>query len=164
MQELIYNQTEIPKEKWRYGLFSSARTGCGWVAVYNALTLLGEHVDIPKLIRRMELQAPLIHGNTGTLAFAPALMLRHMGYHVTFTANRKQFDEIARNSRVCLVYYYWRDKWKLGAHFVAVRWVDGRFQGYNTFRQSHGPDELGESLEAFLDRCGFFGCMLTAIR
>ena len=42
MGELILNQTQIPKEQWRYGLRSSAKTGCGWIALYNALILLGE--------------------------------------------------------------------------------------------------------------------------
>ena len=29
MDDLIYNQTKIPKDQWRYGLRSSAATGCG---------------------------------------------------------------------------------------------------------------------------------------
>ena len=39
--ELIYNQNDIPKGQYRYGLRSSASVGCGWIATYNALTLMG---------------------------------------------------------------------------------------------------------------------------
>ena len=41
MVDLIYNQKKIPKDQWRYGFRSSAATGCGWIATYNALQLMG---------------------------------------------------------------------------------------------------------------------------
>lgn len=34
--DLIYNQRKIPKDQWRYGFRTSADTGCGWIATYNA--------------------------------------------------------------------------------------------------------------------------------
>ena len=40
-KNLIYCQRDIPKNELRYGLWSSAATGCGWIAVYNILTLYG---------------------------------------------------------------------------------------------------------------------------
>ena len=39
--DLILNQTKIPRDRWRYGLRRSAATGCGCIAGYNALLLLG---------------------------------------------------------------------------------------------------------------------------
>ena len=117
MKELIYCQRQIPRHKWRYGLRSSAAVGCGWIATYNALRLMGYTVDIPKLIRD-----------------------------------------------VCILFYRWREKWKLGAHFVALQYRDGSFTGYNTYRNSRGPDAYGESLEAFLKRKKYFGTFLIGIR
>ena len=67
MNDLIYNQTKIPKEQWRYGLRTSAATGCGWIATYNALRLMGYHAKPEELIRYYERQLPLIHGNGGTI-------------------------------------------------------------------------------------------------
>lgn len=163
MQELIYNQHDIPKEQWRYGFRASAAVGCGWVATYNALVLLGMRVNIAQLIRRFERQLPLIHGNTGTFAAAPAAMLKKLGYRVESTLNRRKFDALARSAPVCILFYYWRDGWKLGSHFVALRWQDGGFVGYNTFRNSAAPDHYGSSLDAFLKRQGYFGCFLTAV-
>ena len=66
MNDFIYNQHDIPKEQYRYGLRASADVGCGWVATWNALQILGYKTDIPALIRYYEWQLPLIHGNTGT--------------------------------------------------------------------------------------------------
>ena len=72
MDDLIYCQRSIPKEQWRYGLRSSAATGCGWIATYNALRLMGCEAQPEKLIRYFQRQVPLLQGNAGTLALAPA--------------------------------------------------------------------------------------------
>ena len=37
MNDFIYNQHDIPKGQYRYGLRASADVGCGWVATWNAL-------------------------------------------------------------------------------------------------------------------------------
>lgn len=161
---LIYNQTKIPKKQWRYGLRASSATGCGWVAVYNALCLLGREMAPEEVIRRLEHQVPLFHGNAGTLFFGPALMLRKLGFPVTVTADRKQFDAVAKNAKVCVLYYYWRRGWKIGAHFVTVYYENGRFRGLNTYTNSDGPDDYGTSLQSFLKERGYFGCVLAGIR
>lgn len=161
--ELIYNQGEIPRDRLRYGLRSSAATGCGWVAVYNALLLLGKPMAPETLIRKLEHQLPLVHGNAGTIRFGPALLLRSMGFSVRTLSDRRKFDEAARSGRVCILFYYWRHKWKFGSHFVCLRYIDGRFEGFNTFRNSKGPDNYGESLDTFLKKHRFFGCYLAVI-
>ena len=163
-QELIYNQRKIPKEKWRYGLRASAAVGCGWIAAYNALTLMGYKVEPETLIRCFERQLPLIHGNTGTSFWGPALYFKQWGFPVEVTARRERFDELARGSDVSILFYHWREGLKMGAHFVAVTHGETGFVGYNTYRNSEGPDAYGESLEAFLRRRRWFGAVLIAIR
>ena len=51
MEDLIYCQQDIPREQLRYGFRSSAATGCGWIATYNALHILKDHADPEELIR-----------------------------------------------------------------------------------------------------------------
>ena len=63
-----------------------------------------------------------------------------------------------------MLFYYWRNKWKFGAHFVAAQYRDGKFYGYNTYRNSTGPDPYGPSLENFLKEKKYFGAVLTGIR
>lgn len=163
MQQLIYNQRHIPKDQWRYGFRPSAQTGCGWVATYNALCILGHPVKIPELIRRFERQLPLIHGNIGTFIGGPAWMLHRMGYRIRVVNDRRQYDVLVKQCPVCILSYYWRKKHRIGAHFVALRYVDDHFEGYNTFTNSNGPDYLGASLEAFLNARGYFATVLTMI-
>jgi len=163
MDKLIYCQRDIPKEKWRYGLRSSAATGCGWIATYNALRLLGYRPRPEKLIKHYEKMLPLVHGNMGTFIYAPAMFFYMAGFGVKTTRNRKKFDEIAAKSDVSILYFWWKKGFKVGAHFVAVRHTADGFVGYNTYRKSKGPDFYGSSLDEFLKSKGYFGVMLTGI-
>ena len=164
MKDLIYCQRQIPKHQWRYGFRSSAAVGCGWIATYNLLRLMGYTVDIPKLIRYYERQLPLIHGNAGTQFWGPAVYFRKWGFPVTLSCFPHNYDRIVRESDGCILFYHWREKWKFGAHFVALQCRDGKITGYNTYRNSTGPDAYGESLEAFLRRKKYFGTVLIGIR
>ena len=164
MDDLIYNQTKIPKDQWRYGFRTSAATGCGWIATHNALRLMGYRPQPEELIRYYERQLPLIHGNAGTTIQGPALFFRKHGFPVETLSVTERFDEAAKGADVCILFYYWRKKYKVGAHFVTVRYSDGKFTGYNTFRTSDGPDDYGASLEAFLKQRRFFAPVLIAIK
>ena len=164
MDDLIYNQRKIPKEQWRYGFRTSAATGCGWIATYNALRLMGYRAEPEALIRYYERQLPLIHGNAGTSILAPALFFQQKGFQVTTTSVWEELDETVKKFDVCILFYYWRKKYKFGAHFVTVHYQDGKFIGYNTFRSSVGPDNYGSSLEGFLQKQKYFGPVLIGIR
>ncbi len=163
MKDLICNQREIPKDKWRYGLRSSAAVGCGWIATYNALRLLGRTCDIPQLIRYYEKQLPLIHGNAGTSFWGPGVLFDQWGYHTRWSFRREEFDRIARDADVCILFYRWHNGIQFGAHFVALHHTPQGFVGYNTYRNSTGPDHYGESLSAFLKEKGYWGCCLVGI-
>ena len=164
MDDLIYNQRKIPKDQWRYGLRTSADTGCGWIATYNALRLLGYHPKPEELIRYYERQLPLIHGNAGTTILGPALFFKQHGFPVEWISDRSKFDDLAKDCPVCILFYYWRKKFKFGAHFTTVRYTEGRFIGYNTYRNSEGPDDYGASLDGFLRNRKYFAPVLIGIR
>ena len=164
MSDLIYNQNHIPKDEHRYGFRSSAATGCGWVATYNALRLMGYKTDIDELIRYYEWQLPFVHGNAGTSFWAPAVCFRKWGFPVEVILDRRKFDEAAQKADACILFYRWRRGVKMGAHFVALHHTDRGFVGYNTYRNSTGPDGYGESLDGFLKARKYFGCVLIAIQ
>ena len=164
MDDFIYNQYDIPKDKWRYGFRSSAATGCGWIATYNALRLLGKYVKPESLIRSYEQQVPLVNGNLGTMLFGPALWFRKRGYEVKMYARRADLDAAAKAAPVCILFYRWVKKYKYGAHFIALKWEDDGFTGYNVYRNSASPNHLGKSLSDFLERRKYFGAVLFTIQ
>ena len=164
MAKLIYNQTKIPRDQWRYGFRTSAATGCGWIATYNALQLMGYKSEPEELIRYYEHQFPLVHGNAGTSILGPAIFFRHHGFPVQVVSDRAKFDDLVKDSDVCILFYYWRKKYKLGAHFTTVRCEKGKFIGYNTYTNSEGPDDYGDSLDGFLKARKYFAPVLIGIR
>lgn len=163
MEHLIYNQRDIPREQYRYGFRASKDVGCGWIATYNALQLLGYRTDIPELIRYYEWQLPLIHGNAGTSFWGPAICFRKWGFPVKILVDRSAFDAAASGADACILFYRWHRKCKLGAHFVALQHTPAGFVGYNTYSNSTGPDHYGDSLDGFLKEKKYFGCILIAI-
>ena len=164
MKDMIYCQRDIPKDQWRYGLRTSSATGCGWIATYNALRLMGYNAKPERLIQRYEQMLPLVHGNAGTFLYAPAQFFRKEGFFVNTTRDRKKFDTLGKNSDVCILYFWWKRKYRIGAHFVAVHHTDKGFVGYNTYRKSTGPDYYGHSLDGFLKEKGYFAPMLIGIK
>ena len=164
MTDLIFNQHDIPKDQYRYGLRASANVGCGWIATHNALEVLGYKTDTEQLIRYYEAQLPLIHGNAGTSFWGPAVCFRNWGFPVELVLDRKKFDTAAKNADACILFYRWRKGPKIGAHFVALHHTDRGFVGYNTYRNSNGPDLYGDSLDAFLREKKYYGCILMAIK
>ena len=163
MEDLIYCQETIPKEQWRYGFRTSAATGCGWIATYNALRIMGEEAEPESLLRFYERMLPVIHGNFGTTILAPAFYFKRKGYRVQWTACPEKFDKMAKESDACILFYRWRKKWKLGAHFVALHYTPEGFLGYNTYRNSRGADRYGKSLAQFLKVKKYFLPVLIAI-
>ena len=164
MPDLIYNQNQIPKDKFRYGFRASADVGCGWIATHNALCLMGYQTDTEQLIRYFEWQLPLIHGNAGTSFWGPAVCLKKMGFSVEIYADHRKYDEKAREADACILFYRWHRKYKLGAHFVALHHTEKGFVGYNTYKNSTGPDIYGESLSEFLKQKGYFGTVLITVK
>ena len=164
MNDLICNQRSIPKTQWRYGFRSSAATGCGWIATHNALRLMGYRTDIDALIRYFEWQLPLIHGNAGTSFWGPALCFRNWGFPVELCFQRNQFDALVSRSDVCILFYHWQKKHKLGAHFIALHRQQEAITAFNVYRNSTGPENLGPSLEGWITEKKHFGCVLMGIR
>ena len=163
MKDFIYNQYELPRDKWRYGLRPSTVTGCGWIAAYNALRIMGHKPSPQMLIRSFARQVPVINGNLGTFLFSPALWFRKRGYRVKTLLDKEKFDQAAQCADACILFYRWIGKKSAGAHFVALRFDGENFIGYNVYRNSTGADHLGRSLSGFLKRRKYFGAVLFTI-
>ena len=164
MKKLIYNQKKIPKRQFRYGLRSSAAVGCGWIATYNVLALMGYSVDEKELIRYYTWQLPLINGNFGTFLLGPAIYFKQKGFSVKVSFRKSRFDRLLKNHDAGIIFYYWRRKFRIGAHFAAVEYKDGKVVGYNTYSNSVGPDVYGDSLAEFLKKRKYRFPLLIAIK
>ena len=155
----IYNQnTGIASQYW-FGFFRSSHNGCGWIATYNALIMLGNPQEPYKIISYYEKWGALVYGAAGILPTAVASYFRSRGYTVTVSTNTSKFDKQAK-SNTANVLFYWHSN---GAHNIAVHWNGKQFIGYNVYSNSSGPVKLGTSIASFLSRNNYTGAMLTSI-
>ena len=92
------------------------------------------------------------------------LEFHHACAQALVKAAAELFDRVVEQSDVCILFYRWRKQWTLGAHFVALHRENGNVIGYNTYRNSTGPDLYGESLDGFLKQRKYFGCVLITIQ
>lgn len=157
---MIYNQNHIPKDKWRYGPWSSAKVGCGWVAAYNGLCLLGNRKSPDQVITAFERQLPLIHGTFGTQFWGPYVYFKKLGYDTTMVLNPEKYDELAQE--VNILFYHWNQGLKLGAHFICLKRTEDGYLAYNAYKNSTGPSRV-KSIREFAEKKGHFMTALITI-
>lgn len=147
-----------------YGRQGSAAAGCGWVAVYNALRLLGIPADRETVRAQME-RLLILGGWNGTPFYALALYLRQKGVRVRFTLHRSKFGRAARKSQAGIVFYLYHKKGRpfpIG-HFAAFApTADGRCHFYNDFPGK--ADDLRTMTQFRKDRPALFMLLMCLRR
>ncbi len=145
--------------KLRYGCFRSSYNGCGWIAVHNALKLLGEEPRTEKIISELEWTGALLFGVFGTWPYAVAGYFRRRGYKVTVTYDEKKYDRTAEKNKVSIVWFFH----KKGAHFVTLVRRGDDYVGYNTYSDSKSADNWGPSISENLRKRGKHPVMLISV-
>lgn len=123
----------------RYGLSTMSHSGCGTLAVYNALVALGRPMPLPKIIRELEIYAETFFAFLGTTPFCLAIFFkRHqVPFSMTFSY-RKTFE-----SRYSVVAYWTKRPLFSGAHVVFVeRLPNGKYRVYNRYSNRDYPYDL----------------------
>lgn len=157
---LLYNQREAPVRSLRYGFFPSGYNGCGWVAAYNACTVLGEDVSPAEIISDFERYGAILFGLFGTVPAALTHFFRKRGYRADSTGKRERFDALAKASDVSVL-WFWHSR---GAHFIAVQPSEQGFLGYNVYANATRPTLLGASVQDFLEKHKYHAPRLIAVR
>lgn len=137
----IYDQSSGKVANLRFGFFKSSFNGCGWIATYNALILLGKKPKVEEIILEYELTGAVLYGAFGVQPYAVTHYFRFRGYKVETTYNSQKVDSVAKK-HTCNILFYWHNS---GAHYFATKWNGSQFVGYNVWG-SNGPEYLGKLL------------------
>ena len=127
----IHGQKRQPVAGMRYGRYPMSYNGCGVIASYNALQILGVPEPLGEVAAWFERKGIVLGGLLGTDVLAAARFFRERGIRcrVLFGAGAKQPEEFDRAFSGCpaAIFAYWNNARRLrnGMHFVAL---------------SHGPD------------------------
>lgn len=135
----INGQGLPPVKDMRYGVTNVARAGCGLIAVYNALLLLGNPHRFQDVVAWGDRKAAALFALLGTLPWKAKRLFRRLGYTVTAVTDAAQFDRHARDADVCL-FTYWNRKGRIrqGMHTVCLQYRDGGIDVYNLFNNRPG--------------------------
>ena len=164
----ILNQTEEKLHQYRFGFNQVGDEGCGLVATYNALLLLENQTEsediIPMsfhdVIREGE-QSGLLAYSLGLHPFAIAQFFIKRDYDVNIIFS--DFDDIVDNENIenmVNIMHYSHPK---GTHYVAIKYEDEIFKGYNTFCNNDSTfDDLEKSI-ATLRNGQYKGLILISI-
>ena len=140
--DFIYNQKDEDVKKYRYGFSTTGQSGCGWVATYNALKMLGVLMEPYDIIREYEMSSGLmVYGFSGTNPISIAQFFDKKGYVVNIF-----FDDYTGTAKKYNVVNIMNYRHSSGGHYVAIKYEDESFKGYNTFCNNTTVDILGKSI------------------
>ncbi len=150
----IYNQHYEPYSSMEMGLTTLSHGGCGPIAVYNALKIMGRSdISLQYVINYFEENNGLLLGGfLGSSPYACIDFFEAHGYTVLATKNTMMYDEIAATADACIL-WCWFDTSSfpgLGAHFIAFEQKGERGIYYNAYGNSSGPYKYTGGCHEFL--------------
>lgn len=140
---LIINQPNL--KQWRYGAGTTDANGCGWIAIVNALQLLGTPAPPEEVIRWLEEQPPLtglsLGGRMGTYFWGIARYFKAHGYRIKIGITPKRRRQAAAWGQVSIAFY----ARLFGGHFVAFVPAEGTVAGKPLYQFYN--DRAGDALD-----------------
>ncbi len=141
----LSGQSLEPLQGMRYGLATVGNSGCGPIAVYNAMCYLGKPISFSKILRELEVYAAPFGSLLGTFPFALAIFFRRrkISYRMRWSLRKLNKAEAG-------IIAYWTKRPLLGgAHLVFFeRMADGRFRIHNRY-SNRGTSYVYKSLNEF---------------
>jgi len=137
LRTLLDDQNRRPANQIRMGTTEGMNegwyNGCGWVATYNALILLGNPRHPAEIVRHFEESGGTVMGGVfGTYPNTIEAYLRGLGYnvnHTLFPQLTLNLDDEIKNSRISILAYAHTS----AAHYVTIEYVEDidKFIVYN---------------------------------
>lgn len=144
----INGQGLCPVKDMRYGIVDIARAGCGVIAVYNALLLLGNPHRFYEVAAWGDRKAAAAFGLLGTIPPKERQLFQRLGYAVTSVTDVKLLDRHAQAADVCL-FTFWNQKGSIrrGMHTVCLQYRSGAIDVYNLSNLSAGVSRISSLAE-----------------
>lgn len=135
----INGQGLSPVKDMRYGIVDVGRSGCGVIAVYNALLLLGNPHRFWEVAAWGDRKAAAAFGLLGTLPWKARSLFQRLGYAVTTVTDGALLDGGAQSADVCL-FTYWNQRGSVrrGMHTVCLQYRCGGIEVYNLYNSHAG--------------------------
>lgn len=134
-QNIIYYQNMDILKQMKYGSKRVDETGCGVIALHNALVLLGKKSDFSKLIYELESNGKLIlNGALGTDPTAAEYVAQKYELSFSVFSDVNELNKL-KDGQGVVVMTFWNEKGNItaGVHTVAALVNRGEIRTYNLF-------------------------------
>lgn len=132
-------------EKIPFGWFNTRDKGCGWIAAYNFLRLLGKETDMQEIEQSLSRHSLLGKAAGQEIGSLYLWLNRKVPCHYTYKFKKNLARTMAQSQCGILLYVH-----SQGAHYVAYKNLkNGTFHFYNA---AYGKKDHEEKAESFLER------------
>lgn len=134
--EMIYSQSQTDVKDIPFGLLKTERNGCGWIAVYNVLEILGVHPGMNHVKKSCEKHLPI----GGIFGMPKKRFIKSLSDLGVKTETAKSFSEIKKAP--CAVIWYAKKSGK--AHYIVCQYLPDKdiFRYFNPTFPSMPPAEM----------------------
>jgi len=149
----IINQSKL--NTIPYGKYTSDYNGCGWIATYNAMKLLGEKVDVENIIDYLN-HYTIIKGKLGTNPAGIKNFFKERSFSLKSTSHVEKFNSYSKNCGAGIILYLSNQT----AHYVAFNKSGEQYHFYNDI---YGKEDDIRTMDQFLKEVKFNIAYLIAI-
>lgn len=136
---LIINQSQL--KTIPYGKYTSDYNGCGWIATYNVMKLLGEKVEVEEVLQYLN-KYTILDGRFGTNPFGIKKYFQEQNYDFRYAFLSRRL-QAKKNAIGIILYTDFKN-----IHYVAFRREDRKFHFYNDI---YGKEDDIRTLDEFLE-------------
>ena len=138
----IFSQNNKAVADMRFGLKPMWYNGCGIIAVYNALLLLGFQNDLRKIVYYFERRGKMLWGLFGTKPWAIWRYIKKQGFKIRLCSYKKADNGV-------YIITVWNKR--PGMHYMALKKTDSGLQVYNGYRRKDTYDTYPDFQSFFKD-------------
>lgn len=139
--EFINGQGKCAVSDSRMGLMKMSYNGCGAIALYNALRLIGKKPDMGLIVTLIERYGLVLFGILGTSPFSIKRIGKLLGAHMTRMLTYEEFVAAAEGNITILACWTGRP-FRSSNHLMAIDGRNGSFLVYNRYNDMTCPSEI----------------------
>lgn len=149
---------------YKYGNYTMAQSGCGVIAAYNAISLLGGVPNMPELIRYFEQNGMVMNAALGTNPYSIGNYFKGNGYEVENITHNLD-DALTGNNVIILTSWIDADNILQGSHTVAIeKDENGQIVVYNPYGNSTEADDFASIKDYLKGRSLITGQLLLIMQ
>jgi hypothetical protein len=150
----IINQGKL--KAIQYGKYTSDYNGCGWIATYNAVKLMGEKEEVENIISYLN-HYTIVKGKFGTNPIGIKKYLKKKKFKLKSTFRINKFNDYAKHSYEGIVLYLWNGS----CHYVAFQKSGEQYRFLN---EIYGKEDDIRTMKDFIKDAGVNIAYLITIR